>query len=289
MGLPQRRCRAGVPRGSARSWPLVAGAPRPRRAPARPRPPPRRPPRIPVTTKENIFGWKLREGRHGNTAAGFRQKPIVPAQKGAPGPCSLRRCKTGRGWGRSRAGPRSRGTQVPPCRGAPSLSLVWLGTWGAAGTPSGRWEQLGAELSVPIQAGRAVWDRAEDEDELVLRLGNPKSDPKSLSPKRESGPSIHATWSCVSKPILPGRMGGDGHKGTSGLGHSPGEPHKFTSCPWGLAGGSSPELVEQPVPDAVPPWAALPGHGAAASAGRSAGGAVSIKSSSISRAGWCLL
>lgn len=183
MGLPQRRCRAGVPRGSARSWPLVAGAPRPRRAPARPRPPPRRPPRIPVTTKENIFGWKLREGRHGNTAAGFRQKPIVPAQKGAPGPCSLRRCKTGRGWGRSRAGPTSRGTQVPPCRGAPSLSLVWLGTWGAAGTPLGRWEQLGAELSVPIQAGRAVWDRAEDEDELLLQLGNPKSDPKSLSPK----------------------------------------------------------------------------------------------------------
>lgn len=241
MGLPQRRCHAGVPRGSAGSWPLVAGAPRPRRAPARPRPPPRRPPRIPVTTKENIFGWKLREGRHGNTAAGFRHKPIVPAQKDAPGPCSLRPCKTGRGWGRSRMGPRSRGTQVPPCRGAPSLSLVCLGTWGAAGTPLGRWEQLGAELSVPIQAGRGVWDRAEDEDELVLRLGNPKSDPKSLSPKNdgESGPSLRATWSCVSKPILPGRMGGDGHKGTSGLGRSPGEPHKFTSCPWGPAGGSS--------------------------------------------------
>lgn len=37
------------------------------------------------------------------------------------------------------------------------------------------------------------------------------------------------------------------------------------------------------VSSAIPPRAALPGHGAAASAG----GAVSIKSSSISRAGWC--
>lgn len=39
------------------------------------------------------------------------------------------------------------------------------------------------------------------------------------------------------------------------------------------------------VSSAIPPRAALPGHGAAASAG----GAVSIKSSSISCAGWCLL
>lgn len=115
---------------------------------------------------------------------------------------------------------------MPPCRGAPSLSLVCLGTWGAAGTPLGRWEQLGAELSVPIQAGRGVWDRAEDEDELVLRLGNPKSDPKSLSPKtmgNRGHPSV-PRGAASQNPSFQAGWEGMGTKGHRGLVAAQGNP-----------------------------------------------------------------
>lgn len=54
-------------------------------------------------------------------------------------------------------------------------------------------------------------------------------------------------------------------------------------------GGSKLVPAEELVPAATPPRAAVPGCRAAAGAGKRAGGEVSIKSPSISRAGWCLL
>lgn len=59
----------------------------------------RPPPRVPVTTKENISGWKLQEGRHGNTAAGFHQKPSIPPQKD-----TWVSARPGRHWGKTQRG-----------------------------------------------------------------------------------------------------------------------------------------------------------------------------------------
>lgn len=58
-----------------------------------------------------------------------------------------------------------------------------------------------------------------------------------------------------------------------------------------LGGHQGSKLVpaEELVPTATLPQAAVPGCRAAAGAAKRAGGEVSIKSPSISRAGWCLL
>lgn len=89
-------------------------SPPPRAAPVCPRPPPRRPPRVPVTTKENIAGWKLQEGRHGNTAAGFHQKPVFQLKKMLQSPlCSLGQNRMGMKMSRAK----ERSDHVLPCRG----------------------------------------------------------------------------------------------------------------------------------------------------------------------------
>lgn len=67
--------------------------------------PPAAAPRVPVTTKENISGWKLREGRHGNTAAaGFHQNPGVRAQKDAQSPLCPAQTPPGLGPGEGERG-----------------------------------------------------------------------------------------------------------------------------------------------------------------------------------------
>lgn len=139
--------------------------------------PPAAAPRVPVTTKGNISGWKLREGRHGNTAAGFHQNPGVRAQKDAQSP--LPRAEAAAdpaGVGARRVAPRDGVTPATLARGHPVGWRPWghgdsrfclvgaargsrgdaagCGAGGAVGTPPGgrmgTWgHRFGPALALP--------------------------------------------------------------------------------------------------------------------------------------------
>lgn len=158
---------------------VVAGpGPRQREPPAIAHPDGRRPPpRVPVTTKENISGWKLREGRHGNTAAGFHQKPAVPPQKDIQvPPCS----PPGRHRRKTRRG-RANGTQgwSHPNHRCPRPVPAGAGDMGRSRVTAGAasWQQSHRALGAMPRGRAGCWAGGAEGTPSQARMGTQGTTP----------------------------------------------------------------------------------------------------------------